>query len=227
MRRPAHGRRLAADRRQRAHSDADHPADARCGGRVPAKSTCSGRSRTWTPTICCIRSTPRATTTPRPDLEKIKAPLTADQLGRRFHQSAGTWHRRARDQAREERPLRAAAGLRSDPRPRHPHLGRVVAAIPGAIAGRLEERRRELAADGFAIRRRPARHRRGLAASISLMSALRSLASMAREWPRGRSRARCTGPKRTRIRRLTMMPRAAHQCRTCAERVARTVTLSQ
>jgi len=31
------------------------------------------------------------------------------------------------------------------------------------------------------------------------------------------------GPNRTRINRLTMMPRAAHQCRTCAERVARTV----
>ena len=32
---------------------------------------------------------------------------------------------------------------------------------------------------------------------------------MARECPRGRSRDRCTGPKRTRISRLTMMPRAA------------------
>jgi hypothetical protein len=66
-----------------------------------------------------------------------------------------------------------------------------------------------------------------LAASISLTSALRSLGSIARECPRGRSRDRCTGPKRTRMSRLTMIPRAAHQWRTCAERVALTVTFSQ
>jgi homoserine O-acetyltransferase/O-succinyltransferase len=65
------------------------------------------------------------------------------------------------------------------------------------------------------------------AASISLMSALRSLTNMARECPRGNSCDKCTGPNRTRIRRLTMMPRAPHQCRTSAERVARTVTFSQ
>jgi len=35
------------------------------------------------------------------------------------------------------------------------------------------------------------------------------------------------GPKRTRINRLTMIPRAPHQWRTSAERVARTVTFNQ
>ena len=61
------------------------------------------------------------------------------------------------------------------------------------------------------------------AAAISLSSALRSAGSMARTRPRARSRVRCTGPNRMRIRRLTIRPRAAHQWRTKAERVLRTV----
>ena len=55
-----------------------------------------------------------------------------DQLGRRFRQPAGTRHRGARDQAGEERPLRAAARLGSDARTRHAHLGGGVAAVPRA-----------------------------------------------------------------------------------------------
>ena len=189
-------------------------------------SSCSARSRNLDANDLLYQVNASRDYDPSPGLEKIKAPLTAGQLGGRFHQPARTWHRGTRDQAREKRPLRAAAGLRSDPRARHAHLGRRLAAVPGAIAGRLEDRRNPRTSPARLLAGSVQRSA-GLAASISLISALRSLASMAREWPRGNSRDRCTGPNRTRINRLTMMPRAAHQCRTCAERVARTVTLSQ
>ena len=109
--------------------------------------------------------------------------------------------------------LRAAARLRSNPRARHAYLGRRVAAIPERapdLERPCQSRRADAASTAEAASVLRGLGRRA-AASISCISALRSPGGMARECPRGRSRDRCTGPKRTRISRLTMMPRAAHQ----------------
>ena len=61
------------------------------------------------------QSTRRATTTP-PQARCGQGDRAGDQLGRRLHQPPRVWHRGARDQAREERPLRPAADQRPDAR---------------------------------------------------------------------------------------------------------------
>ena len=176
------------------------------------KSTWSAKSASWTRTTCCTRSTPRAITTRRAISTRSHAAVTVDQFGGRFHQSAGARHRGARDQTREERPLRAAAGLRSDAWARHAHLGRRVAAVPERTARleRVRKSRRLRISTKLSARLGGTSAPRGRFSRrrFRCISALRSLASIARECPRGNSRDRCTGPKRTRISRLTMMPRA-------------------
>ena len=51
------------------------------------------------------------------------------EFRRRFHQSAGVGHRRARNPKSEKWEIRAAAAFGADPWPRHAHLGRPVATI--------------------------------------------------------------------------------------------------
>ncbi len=221
---------FSADRRQRADSDADRAADPRCGGRVPEEV-----------------HGPRASRARRERLlYQVNASRDYDPSGRPRQdlRRASCWINSADDfinppelgiAEREVKKIKNARfillpasdqthghGTHSWPAVWQQYLSELLAST--------EPKGRQLGpgrlADGVADPPRVAA-RAARAASISCTSALRSPGSMAREWPRGKSRGSCTGPKRTRMRRLTMRPRAPHQCRTCAERVARTVTVSQ
>ena len=73
---------------------------------------------------------------PGPGLEKITAPLLADQLGRRPDQPAGTGDSGAGDRARAERTGDRPAAQRPDGRARHAHAGRGVEGTPAVAAAR-------------------------------------------------------------------------------------------
>ncbi len=71
---------------------------------------------------------------PSPGLEKIKVPLLQINSADDFVNPPELGIAEREIKRINGAPLRAAAGLRQDPRARHPHLGRGLAAIPGAIA---------------------------------------------------------------------------------------------
>ena len=75
---------------------------------------------------------------PSAGLEKIKAPLLQINSADDFINPPELGIAEQRNQTCEERALRPLARLRSNPRARHSHLGRRLAAIFGAVAGRHE-----------------------------------------------------------------------------------------
>ena len=78
---------------------------------------------------------------PSPGLEKIKAPLLQINSGDDFINPPELGIAEREITRVKERPLRAAARLEGDARTWNPHLGRRLAAVSGAIAGRLEDGR--------------------------------------------------------------------------------------
>ena len=217
-RRTARRRRPVAARRQRPHPDAVRAADARRRRRVLEGIPGPGDPRSRCERSACISSTHRATTTPPPGLEKIQARVTWINSADDFVNPPELGIAEPAAKKIKNCALHLAARLRPNAWARHAHLGGGMAAVPERAArgdsaeiGKLDRRRARGAWAGRARPAAPGPAAPGPAASISSSSARRSLGSNGRERPRGRSRGNCTGPKRTRISRLTMKPRAPHQ----------------